>query len=186
MKNGHTHDVPVIVGSNSFEASLIAGRGRAAGDGPAPDRTKEFTDWTNSQAGAPARFIATHSASGKPSWLYFFSYVATACRGADSPGASHASEIPYVYNSPRACKRAAEGQPAIEPSADDKAMGELMHAYWVAFAKTGEPKLASGAAWPKYDAKTDQLMEFGVDSGVRTNFRKDALDVALGAEASAK
>ena len=65
-------------------------------------------------------------------------------------------------------------------------MNVLMHSCWVAFAKTGTPSCATGPAWPKYDAKTDQLMEFGVSSGVRTNFRKAELDKATAAEAGAK
>jgi para-nitrobenzyl esterase len=181
MANKHTLDVPLIVGTNSYEASLARQlQGQAQ------------TDWTNNQAGAPARFIAAKSADGKPSWLYFFSYVATARRTPDSPGASHASEISYVFGGqmrPPGAPPAAAGSalaPPPEPTDEDKAMAVLMHSCWVAFAKTGEPKCASGPAWPKYDAKADQLMEFGVASGVRTNFRKEALDVATAAEPSAK
>lgn len=181
MANKHTLDVPLIVGSNSYEASLARQlQGQAQ------------TDWTNSQAGAPARFIAAKSADGKPSWLYFFSYVATARRTPDSPGAAHASEISYVFGGqmrPPGAPPAAAGSalaPPPEPTDEDRAMAALMHSCWVAFAKTGEPKCASGPVWPKYDAKTDQLMEFGAPSGVRTNFRKDALDVATAAEAGAR
>ncbi|HEV7693933.1 MAG TPA: carboxylesterase family protein, partial [Hyphomonadaceae bacterium] len=55
----HTLDVPLIVGTNSYEASLSRQlQGQAQ------------TDWTNNMAGAPARFIASKSADGKPSWLY--------------------------------------------------------------------------------------------------------------------
>jgi len=181
MANKHTLDVPLIVGTNSYEASLARQlQGQAQ------------TDWTNNQAGAPARFIAAKSADGKPSWLYFFSYVATARRTPDSSGAAHASEISYVFGGqmrPPGAPPAAAGSalaPPPEPTDEDKAMAVLMHSCWVAFAKSGEPKCASGPAWPKYDAKTDQLMEFGVASGVRTNFRKEALDVATAAEPSAK
>ncbi len=181
MANQRALDVPLMVGSNSYEASLARQlQGQAQ------------TDWTNSQAGAPARFIAAKSADGKPSWLYFFSYVATARRTPDSPGAAHASEISYVFGGqmrapgapPAAAGSALAPPPA--PTDEDRAMAALMHSCWVAFAKTGEPKCASGPVWPKYDAKTDQLMEFGAPSGVRTNFRKDALDVASAAEAGAK
>jgi para-nitrobenzyl esterase len=181
MANKHTLDIPLVVGSNSYEASLARQlQGQAQ------------TDWTNAQAGAPARFIAAKSADGKPSWLYFFSYVATARRTPDSPGAAHASEISYVFGGqmrPPGAPPAAAGSalaPPPEPTDEDKAMAVLMHSCWVAFAKTGEPKCASGPAWPKYDTKTDQLMEFGSPSGVRTNFRKEALDVATAAESSAK
>jgi len=181
VANKHTVDVPLIVGTNSYEASLARQlQGQAQ------------TDWTNAQAGAPARFIAAKSADGKPSWLYFFSYVATARRAPDSPGAAHASEISYVFggkmrpdDAPPAAPGSALAAPP-EPSDEDKAMAVLMHSCWVAFAKTGEPKCASGPAWPKYDAKADQLMEFGMPSGVRANFRKEALDTATAAEAGAK
>ena len=176
VANKRAMDIPLIVGSNSYEASLARQlQGQAA------------TDWTNSQAGAPARFIASKSADGKPSWLYFFSYVATDHRTPDSMGAAHAAEIPYVFGG--------QARPVVVPSVtatvappseEDKAMAALMHSCWVAFAKLGEPKCASGPAWPAYTPATDQLMEFGVPSGVRSSFRKEALDAATLAEAGAR
>ncbi|HVY88327.1 MAG TPA: carboxylesterase family protein [Hyphomonadaceae bacterium] len=191
MANKHTLDVPLIVGTNSYEASLAQQIKDAAGQ----------ADWTNNMAGAPARYIAKQSADGKPSWLYFFSYVATARRSPESPGASHASEISYVYGGmtrplgggapaaaggPNAATPAAAPPAPPPPSDEDKAMATLMHSCWAAFAKTGTPTCASGPAWPKYDPATDQLMEFGSPSGVRTNFRKEALDKFTAAEAGAK
>jgi para-nitrobenzyl esterase len=181
MANKHTVDVPLIVGSNSYEASLSRQlQGQAQ------------TDYTDNLAGSPARYIAAKSADGKPSWLYFFSYVATARRTPDSPGAAHASEIPYVFGGqmrpsdapPPAAGSALATAPA--QSEEDKAMAALMHSCWVAFAKTGEPKCASGPAWPKYAPVLDQLMEFGSPSGVRTNFRKAAMDKWQAGEPNAK
>lgn len=166
LARDHVVDVPLIVGTNSFEASLVAAQMK--------DPVLQ-TGWTNSQAGAPARYIAAKTSSGQPSWLYFFSYVATD-RRATAPGAAHASEISYVYGG--SLRPPAAGAP--EPSAEDKAMAALMHSCWVAFAKTGEPKCASGPAWPKYTPAADQLMEFGApESAVRTNFRKTELDAVL-------
>ncbi len=57
-------------------------------------------------------------------------------------------------------------------SEDDRKVATRMHACWVSFAKAGQPC----AEWPAYDPAKDQLMEFGADSGVRTNFRKSRLD----------
>jgi para-nitrobenzyl esterase len=172
--------VPLIVGTNSFEASLIA-RGEK-------DPQKQ-TDWTNAQAGAPARFIATKTAAGQPTWLYFFSYVATE-RRATAPGAAHATEIQYVFGGQMrpAGAPAPAGALATAPtqSDEDKAMATLMHSCWVAFAKTGAPKCASGPDWPKFDPKKPQLMEFGSPSGVRDDFRKAELDAATAAEPGAK
>jgi para-nitrobenzyl esterase len=179
VANKRIADVPLLIGTNSYEASL------------APQlQGQAQTDWTNNMAGAPARYIAAKAADGKPSWLYFFSYVATARRAPDSPGARHAWEIPYVFGgamrpADAPPPAAALAMPAVE-SAEDKAMAALIHSCWIAFAKTGEPKCASGPAWPKYTAASDQLMEFGSPSGVRTNFRKAAMDKFQAEEKNAK
>jgi para-nitrobenzyl esterase len=60
-------------------------------------------------------------------------------------------------------------------SAKDQEVAALMHACWVAFARTGAPKCGT-VAWPAYTPAADQLMEFGKESGVRTHFRKAQLD----------
>jgi para-nitrobenzyl esterase len=154
-------DVPIIIGSNSFEALLIAGRQ------PKPT-TDELWQFTDGFAGAPARWIASQEAGGAPTWLYYFSYVREDAR-ANSPGAGHGSEIPYAFGSAQLF-----GGPA--PSAADKAMADLMHGCWVSFAKTGKPDCPGGLAWPAYTPGGDQLMEFGDPSGVRQHFRKSELD----------
>jgi para-nitrobenzyl esterase len=163
IAGGRAIDVPIVIGSNSFEALLIANRKPP----PTPDQLWQFTDGF---AGAPARWIARQEAGGAPAWLYYFSYVREDAR-ANSPGAGHASEIPYVFGAPQMFGGAA-------PSAADSAMAELMHGCWVAFAKTGKPACPSGPVWPAYTAGGDQLMEFGAPSGVREHFRKPQLDPA--------
>ncbi|MDZ4761607.1 MAG: carboxylesterase family protein [Alphaproteobacteria bacterium] len=170
VANGRVMDVPTIIGTNSYEASLV----QSTMEGQA------LTDWTNAQAGAPARYIAAKTAGGKPSWLYFFSYVDEA-RRASAPGAAHATEIPYVFGG-----RTRPDAPAVIVSAEDKAMAALMHSCWVAFAKTGQPKCATGPKWPAYKPKLDQLMEFATESGVRAGFRKAELDAAEAAQAGAR
>ncbi|CAN5305835.1 carboxylesterase family protein [soil metagenome] len=156
-------DVPLIIGSNSYEASLIAGRE----GGATAEAAALFNDGS---AGAPARFIAAHEASGAPSWFYYFSYVREAQR-ATAPGAAHASEIAFAFDTMRRGGVAA-------PAPEDQAIATLMHSCWVSCAKTGKPACASGPAWPAYTAAGDQLMEFGAPAGVRTNFRKSQLDAA--------
>lgn len=172
-----TLDVPMIVGTNAFEASLV--------QNSVPEAA--WQDWTDSWANAPARFIAAKSADGKPAWLYYFSYIGTAQRST-AKGAAHATELSYVYNGSNRTPEAADlpGAPPRAESDEDMVMAKLMHSCWVAFAKTGAPTCASGPAWPRYDAKTDQLMEFGMSSGVRTNFRKAELDKATAAQAGAR
>ena len=52
-----------------------------------------------------------------------------------------------------------------------------MQAYWIAFAKTGDPDSAGGVAWPRFDGLSESVLEFG-EGGVqvRPRFRKARLD----------
>jgi para-nitrobenzyl esterase len=101
----------------------------------------------------PARYAAAIYASRHlPTYEYRFSYVAESERERVD-GAHHASEIPYVFLALR--KGAA---PA------DVAMSEAVIGYWSAFGRTGDPNSDSRPLWPRYDPKTDVLMNF-TDSG---------------------
>jgi para-nitrobenzyl esterase len=183
ITHGHFADVPLIIGANSGEDSLMGPRvtpAQVAAIAP-PIRAAYKTEaaagderlaravFTDRVFAGPARWVAARTWGGKPSWLYHFSYVATRMR----PGvttAAHAAEIPYVW------EYWGRRTPMSVVSEEDKAMAGLMHACWVSFAKTGAPK-CGGQAWPAYHPSTDQLMEFGATSGVRVNFRKEQLDV---------
>jgi para-nitrobenzyl esterase len=43
---------------------------------------------------------------------------------------------------------------------EDVAMGEVMNAYWAAFARTGDPNGDGRAKWPAYTADADAIMDF--------------------------
>jgi len=45
-------------------------------------------------------------------------------------------------------------------TAEDEAMGEVMNAYWAAFAKSGDPNGDGRAQWPAYTADQDVIMDF--------------------------
>jgi para-nitrobenzyl esterase len=174
LARGHLPDVPLIIGWNSGEDTLM-------GPSPLPEATlkqipaiarmvyKEEAAkgdealarviFTDSVFGAPARWVANKASGGAPSWLYHFSYVGEQYR-ATRTSAGHATEIPYVWKM--------WTSPVGDVGEADKPMAELMHACWAAFAKTGAPC----AQWPAYTPSTDQLMEFSADSGVRTGFKK--------------
>ena len=188
---GSAIDVPLIIGSNSFEASLMksfsipperftarltpAARAVYASDAQS-EETLARAVFTDSIMGAPAHWVAAKAASGAPSWLYHFSYVAAMRRGA-SPGAAHGSEIPYVF----ATGSALAARFGITLSDEDRAMEQLVHSCWVGFAKTGKPACA-GQEWPAFAPDDDQLLEFGMHTGLRKDFRKDqyrALEAVL-------
>lgn len=183
LARGRFADVPLIIGSNSGEDTLM-------GQGPLPaarlaaipaaarmvyrdeagagDERLARAIFTDRVMGAPARWVAAKASSGKPAWLYYFSYVGSRFRPATTR-AAHAAEIQYVF------QYWGRRTPMSVVSEEDKAMARLMHACWVAFAKTGAPQCGS-QAWPAYDPARDELMEFGFESGVRTHFRKAQLD----------
>ncbi len=179
---GRAIDVPLIIGSNSGEDSLM-GRWRPEYAARIPPLAKlVYKDeaavsdeavgralFTDRYMGGPARWIAAQASGGQPAWLYHFSYVGGRFRPMMKT-AFHAAEIQYVF------EYWGRRTPMSVVTDEDKAMASLMHSCWVAFAKTSQPGCASGPAWPAYDAKSDQLMEFGSPSGVRTNFRKSKLD----------
>jgi para-nitrobenzyl esterase len=182
LADGHFDDVPLIIGSNSGEDSLMAmfpgaaavgdlappalkaAYGSEAGDAAAFDR-EVFTD---AVMGGPARWVAARASAGKPAWLYYFSYVGARFRP-QATRAAHAAEIQYML------QYWGRRTPMNLVSDEDRAMAGLMHACWVAFAKSSVPS-CGGMDWPAYDPATDELMEFGAESGVRAHLRKAQLD----------
>ena len=120
----------------------------------------------------PVRHIARiRTAQGQKVWQFRFSYVAESMRK-EWPGAPHATEIPYVFNTV-----AARYGKDLTPA--DAAAGKATHAYWVAFAKTGVPSAAGLPAWPAYDPKTDPIMDFTTDGPkVTTDSWQARLDLA--------
>jgi para-nitrobenzyl esterase len=101
----------------------------------------------------PARFTAAEFArQGLPSYEYRFSYVATSMRK-QWPGAPHATEIPYVFDTV-AAKYGKDLTPA------DEATARAANAYWANFVKTGDPNGPGLPRWPRYDPATDGIMDF--------------------------
>ncbi len=100
----------------------------------------------------PARLLARLAAKTQPTWSYRFSYVASSLR-ASQKGALHATEIPFVFGTVRAKYEAAT-------TPEDEAMGEVMNAYWAAFARSGDPNGDGRAKWPAYTADKDEVMDF--------------------------
>ncbi len=183
--------VPLMIGSNSFEASLMKSfsipperilarltpeaRAVYASDGSSDEALAQAV-FTDSVMGAPAHWVATQASAAAPVFLYHFSYVASMRRDA-APGASHGSEIPFVFGTGTAL--AARFGIALTP--EDLAMEHLLHSCWTGFAKTGQPH-CDGQAWPVFTPASDTLLEFGPTSGPVAHFRKtqyDALEAML-------
>ena len=106
----------------------------------------------------PAREIARLLSARQPVYEYRFGYVAEALR-ATTPGAPHATEIPYVFDTVSA-------RYGKDLTAADAAAAKVMHAYWVGFARSGVPQAAEQPAWPAYEPGGDQLMDFTLQGPV--------------------
>ena len=108
--------------------------------------------------GEPARALARdHAISGHPTWLYRFSVVSAGAPKMLQGGAVHASDRQYVFQT--------LAQSPWPTDARDAALATTISAYWVAFARTGDPNGAGRPHWPAYNSK-DMLMDFTNDGPV--------------------
>ncbi len=185
---GRGAKVPLIAGANSQDIGFSTARtmdelwGRFGAD---RDKAKAIYDpgGTGSvhQVGAliaadqmmiePARFtVRALAAAGQPAYEYRFSYVAESMRK-QWKGAPHATEIPFVFDT-------VEARYGKELAPQDKVTAEAANAYWVNFARTGNPNGKGLPEWPAYDAKSDMLIDFTPDGPVsKPDPWKDRLDL---------
>lgn len=187
LANGEFADVPLLIGANSGEGSLLnyGGRAEAFANSMPAERIAAARAVYPGLAGAdlgaamfgdavfvgPARWVAEQASTGQPAYLYHFSYVEQA-RRAQWPLAPHGSEVAFVFET---LDKPLEGPPVATPA--DWRMARTMHACWVAFIQTGRPHCPGGPEWPAYDPDTDALLEFAQDGPVvRQKFLKPQLD----------
>ena len=183
--NGKQAPVEFLLGANSFEASLMplfrlsadavlaqagANRDKVSELYGADPETAARELFTDSVFLGPARYLASQMEKVRqPAYLYFFSYVGERRRG-QAPGARHGAEIPFVFDQfPAAI--------GLLGTAEDRRMAETVSAYWVQFAKTGDPNRAELPEWPAYTASTDRLLELGAPITVRPHFRAERLNL---------
>jgi para-nitrobenzyl esterase len=110
------------------------------------------------------------SASGTtPAYLYFFSRVPP---GPDSAtyGAYHAAEIVYAFD------HLAKGRSHAWEAADET-LADTLSAYWVSFAKDGDPNDQGLPAWPRYAIESDRALELGDEVRVIDALKRDRLDL---------
>lgn len=188
LLRGTAPRIPVIVGSNSFEASVLAAFGTdgetvvanadvdrnqvAVAYGALSGEALADRLFGDASFVAPARHVARSvAANGGTAFLYHFDYVATRRRGR-VPGAAHGSEIPFVFGN---LDRLPFASALVTD--EDRAMSELMHRYWVNFAKTGTPNGVGLPHWPAVQARGEETLVFASRVRVEPAFRSEALDL---------
>jgi para-nitrobenzyl esterase len=118
---------------------------------------------------------AKHQAGGAPVYMYLFTWESNYMHGLFK--ASHAMEIPFVFNNP-------DIAPFTGDSRDRYELATAMSQSWVHFARTGNPDVPGLPHWPAYDPNTRATMLFDVPCRVENDPRKEERLVWKGVPAS--
>ena len=194
LKAGRLHAMPMIVGTNADEGSLLT-RGwtvktladyramveanfdgavqralllyPARSDAEVPLRTAEI--FADTQFNYGARLLAQTTSRREPkTWAYLFSRR----RAWQDDGPHHGEEVGHVFGNLGAW-RDGEGAPF---DATDEAVSHAMMSAWVAFARTGNPNTPGLAPWPAYTEDEQSFLEFGDETSVGWARRAEQLD----------
>ncbi|MFT3880958.1 MAG: carboxylesterase family protein [Gemmatales bacterium] len=187
FKKGKQAPVPLIIGSNSNEASV------AEAFGVDPKKLVEHVGilklvrrelypdvHDEAQYGREVvrdmvfltfakRIAETHSLQS-PAFRYYFDYVPDQIRGKE-PGVPHGGEIVFVFGSASLSKTYHNLF-----SNPDRLMSFKVGNYWHAFAKTGRPEVEGQPTWPSTNRGQNNVLEFGSPITPRNDFMKKRLD----------
>ena len=186
FQQGREAAVPLVIGSNSDDASVVLAFGIDPAQavqklGKARVLVKAFYPEVKDerQLGlamgrdvgftAFARRIAYLHSQKAPTWRYYFSHTGV---GAGSTGAGHGAEVPYVMGTTQQCQ--CLGQPATPL---DLAVEHRLGDRWVGFASTGKPE--GGVAWPQDDRGRGVVLDIGDQDTVRPGFMSARLNTII-------
>jgi para-nitrobenzyl esterase len=179
---GHVPAIPILIGSNSGEGSLLPPAFTLADGpvrfsdadiaalrkiyGPLDDHDLARAVFRDGAFAGVTRFVAGHWSA--PAYLYRFEYVPVLMRArrADS---WHGSEIPFVFDTADFAR-----------ADEDRKVVSLLHDCWVAFIRNGAPQCAGAPAWPAYRSSDDQLMRLSAAPAMTANPAAAPLSVMAG------
>ncbi len=183
--DGTAAGMPLLIGSNSFEASIMKAVGvdqssllaqtpatvrEVYGESGMDDARLAESIYTDGRFGAPARWFAAKMSGMAPAYVYQVSYVISQLRNL-AKGANHGAEITFVFETGSWLERLH----GVNLSDEDRRMAHLIHSCWVGFVRHGDPH-CDGAEWPRFVTDRAQMLEFGAKTVVRTNFKSAVYD----------
>ena len=133
---GRQNPVDLIAGSNKDEHLAFGGN----------------VAFRNTEMWAARLFAERQAAMGKRAYWYWWTHEPPVEPGGRDLKATHATEIPYVFNNlsaPRTIPDVSSPRLAFE-SDKDRALAEMVSSYWVNFAKTGDPNGKQLPQWPRF------------------------------------
>ena len=181
---GQQHDVPFLIGGNNWEASL----GRQIGGGfspkfisrlvPKKDKDTLYPGLQGEQLEdqvfgdlvilSTARHMANQMKHvDSKTYHYHFSYVASE-KVDKQPGAAHSDDIAFVMKT--------LGIELASVTEEDEEISNLMHNYWVQFARTGDPNVPGQMNWTPYNQDNGSVLEIGDTITLRSNFMNERIN----------
>jgi para-nitrobenzyl esterase len=179
-EKGRFNDTPILAGTNSNEGGLFMRAPVTAKDFEEQIRSgygeradvilKAYPHSTDAEAARASADVFREFAFAWPTWGWArmqsrmgkgkaFVYYYDHRTPASPDGANHAAEVSYVFGN--------FGGPGGAPRPEDLALSDLIQAYWINFAESGDPNGPGLPNWPNFTEKDQNVLYFDTSASAK-------------------